>query len=31
MKLIAQLLKDISVRTSSNSIYEKMLEKLNNF
>ena len=25
------VLKDISVRTSSNSIYEKMLEKLNNF
>ena len=25
------ILKDISVRTSSNSIYEKMLEKLNNF
>ena len=25
------IVKDISVRTSSNSIYEKMLEKLNNF
>ena len=25
------IIKDISVRTSSNSIYEKMLEKLNNF
>jgi len=25
------IIKDVSVRTSSNSIYEKMLEKLNNF
>ena len=25
------IVNDVSVRTSSNSIYEKMLEKLNNF
>ena len=25
------IIKGVSVRTSSNSIYEKMLEKLNNF